>query len=171
MEDEEGMIIKIGEERRGEYDGHRYIDGCENIRVKSINLGHLTYKYQEKFSGEDKEQCTDLQTFVKGRLEYLANSAKEEDKCDFCYCDEEVIVAELKKVIEWTFDEFQMDGNDEDLRYLAKCLCGEEKVNFDSDEKLNAVYYNKGDKTYVIYSIYSPIYLLNNEGKTIDVIR
>lgn len=166
------MIIKVGiGKERGEYKGYQYIDGCEDIRVKSINLGHLTYKYQEKFGCGGEETYANLQDFVKNRLKRVVNSAEGEDKCDSCDCDEEIIFTELKRIIEWTFDEVPMDGNCEDLKYLAKCLCGEEKVNFDSDAKLNAVYYNKGDKTYVICSIYNPIYLLNNEGKTIDVIR
>lgn len=167
------MIIKVGVgKERGEYKGYRYIEECEDIRVKSINLGHLTYKYQEKFGCGGEETYANLQDFVKNRLKRVVNSAEGEDKCDSCDRDEDIIFIELKKVLEWTFDEFQMDGNCEDLKYLAKCLCGEEKFNVDGDDvKLKAVYYNKGDKTYVIYSIYNPIYLLNSEGKTIDVIR
>lgn len=167
------MIIKIGiGEERGEYKGYQYIEGCESVRIKRTNLNHITYKYQAKLSCASEEQYTDLQDFVKNRLKRVFNSAGAEDKCDSCDCDEDIIFIELKKVIEWTFEEFQMEIEGEDLKYLVKCLCGEEKFNIDGDDaRLNAVYYKKGDKTYVIYSIYNPIYLLNNEGKTIDIIR
>lgn len=160
------MILKIGYGNIIPTRLFRYEEDCENVECSRIGLKSLLTEYKQKYS--NKETFEDIQSFLAFRISEFEKKNKNQN-----FNPIDVISRELHEVF---------------LEVCGVCCCGITETN-DLDRLANSllqgkldnndiackdirmVAYEKDGSSYGIFKTFQPIYLLNNNGKTVEVIK
>jgi hypothetical protein len=163
---ERSMILKIGCGNEMPTQTFQYEEDCENVKTYRVNLKRFLREYNHRYS----EQTFDnIKSFIDFRISNFENNHK-----DIEFMERDVIANELLTTLLVVWDTYQAGITEcNDLNYFAECLLGGEDIDNDflANTDIKMVRYNKGETTYDIIKIFQPIYLLNDNGKTIDVIK
>lgn len=168
------MIIKYingGNQRGGleeDFESYSYIEECKDVTTEKITLEDLMIEFKEIYRKGDKD-WPDWQKVVKNFFESCEENYKEVD------CDKQkelskylMVAAESCKKYSKAF----VDSNSNIFVDLAEGLLGDETIDkeYFRSARLKMITYKRNDKWYTLFTI-GAVYLLNDSGKTIDVVK
>ncbi|MBP3708325.1 MAG: hypothetical protein J6J36_07015 [Clostridia bacterium] len=158
------MILKIGKGKSMPTQTFEYIENCEGVISHRMNLGRLLRIWVRRFGEQVSE--TSIQAFMQRQKVREENQTTCNVNEMFC-----------RQLLELLYEELNIGTIDiadvNDLQYIVDSILGPEAIN---ENTLNTIdlfgveFINYGT-THFILSSNQPIYLLNNEGKTIDIIK
>lgn len=165
-------LVKRGEEFSEET--FSYVENCENVNVHKIALDKLLEAYQTYYKVEKKTNS--IYSFAEERVKCYREQHPKEDFISDC-----VIAKELASTIGKIFYiKEDIIGNLDELIRFSGILIGDESCDsvWLHSTYLKCVSFTKRDNAssiefigYTLFSIYSDIYILDDNGKTIDKIK
>lgn len=160
------MILKIGYGNELPLKLFRYVEDCENVQVCNIDLKRLVTEYKNHYS--NKQTFEDIKSFLDFRISEFEKKHKNQK-----FTPSNVIGFELYEIF------LKVCGhcgvNKADINALIKIVEALLQDKLDDNTlactDVKMVTYEKNGSTFGIIRDFQFIYLLNNNGKTIEIIR
>lgn len=168
------MIIKYvnGDNRCGgleeDFESYGYIEDCADVTTEKITLEDLMIEFKEIYKKDDKD-WPDWQKVVKNFFESCEENYKEVD------CDKQKELARFLRTAAESCKRYSkafVDSNSNIFIDLAEVLLGDEAIDkeYFHDARLKMITYKRNDKWYTLFTL-GVVYLLNDSGKTIDMVK
>lgn len=151
-----------------DFESYSYIEDCKDVTTEKITLEDLMIEFKEIYRKGDKD-WPDWQKVVKNFFESCEENYKEVD------CDKQAELARCLMIAAETckrYSKVYVDSNKNIFYELAECLLGDEAIDkeYFRSARLKMITYKRNDKWYTLFTI-GTVYLLNDSGKTIDVVK
>lgn len=151
-----------------DFESYSYIEECKDVTTEKITLEDLMIEFKEIYRKDDKD-WPDWQKVVKNFFESCEENYKEVD------CDKQKELSKCLMIATESCKKYSkafVDSNSNFFVDLAEVLLGDEAIDkeYFRSARLKMVTYKRNDKWYTLFTI-GTVYLLNDSGKTIDVVK
>lgn len=151
-----------------DFESYSYIEDCKDVTTEKITLEDLMIEFKEIYRKGDKD-WPDWQKVVKNFFEIYEENYKEVD------CNEQKELAGFLATAAESCKRYSkafVDSNSDIFDELAEALLNDEVIDkeYFRNSRLKMITYKRNDKWYTLCTL-GVVYLLNDSGKTIDIVK